>query len=377
MNPLSIAVSCGGTGGHVFPGLATACELRKRGHEVTLWLAGQAVEVASVAGWDGPLVTIPATGLAGGMAARGRAVWSYTVAFRRAQAELRTRRPDVVLAMGSYSAVGPVLAARLAGVPIVLHEANAIPGRALTVLAPLASCVALHFKAAATYLRTRRVIITGMPVRAELEAAAAEACREAMGSPSADSRFTLLVMGGSQGAVRLNAAVIEALRLLAARGAAPAVIHLAGPRNADTVREAYAAAGLAAEVVDFCKDMAAVYCRSDVALCRAGAASCAELALFGRPAIFVPYPEAARDHQRANAFSIEAAGGAWVLDQKSATPAVLASAIERLGADTETRRQMADAMRRLAIPHAAARLAEVVESCGGRKSEGGGRKSEG
>ncbi|MEI7436474.1 MAG: UDP-N-acetylglucosamine--N-acetylmuramyl-(pentapeptide) pyrophosphoryl-undecaprenol N-acetylglucosamine transferase [bacterium] len=370
MKTLSIAVSCGGTGGHVFPGLATACELRKRGHAVTLWLAGQAVEGASLAGWDGPLVTIPASGLAGGLAARGRAVWSYVGAFKQARAELRARRPDVLLAMGSYSSVGPVLAARLAGVPVVLHESNAVPGRALSALAPLASCVAVHFEAAAAFVRARRVVVTGMPIRAELEEEAeaiafADARRSVQSGPDRLAPFTLLVMGGSQGAVRLNASVVEALRLLAKRGAAPAVIHLAGPRNAVAVRAAYVAAGVAVEVLDFCQDMASVYRRTDAAISRSGAASCAELALFGRPSILVPYPEAARDHQRANARAIETAGGAWLLDQAAATPAALAAGIERLRTEATTYHQMAAALRRLCVPHAAARLADVVENITG------------
>ena len=139
------------------------------------------------------------------------------------------------------------------------------------------------------------------------------------------------------------------------------MIHLAGPRNAGTVRAAYASARVKAEVLDFCQDMASVYRRIDAAISRSGAASCAELALFGRPAILVPYPEAARDHQRANAMAIEAAGGAWWLDQTAATPAALATGIERLRKQPATYRQMASALRRLCVPHAAARLADVVE----------------
>ena len=169
---LNIALACGGTGGHIFPGLATAEELKRRGHEVSLWMAGRNVEAPAVHGWSGPVITVRAEGLPSGLSPRAlvsgakllKACWSC-------RKKMRQNKPDVLLAMGSYASVGPVAAALSLRVPVVLHEANVLPGRAVALFSRWAAAVAGCFEETRFYLRRKDLVITGMPIRAELERA--------------------------------------------------------------------------------------------------------------------------------------------------------------------------------------------------------------
>ena len=203
---MNIAIACGGTGGHIFPGVATAEVLKKRGHSVTLWLAGRDVESGSTAGWDGSVIFVRSAGFPSGFSFRALAVaCRLAVAFFQCRSRMKSNRPDVLLAMGSYASVGPVLAARTLGVPVVLHEANAIPGRAIVFLSRFAEAVALAFKEATPYLKHQRVVVTGFPVRSDLAAGRFD---DSVLKPGV---FTVLVMGGSQGARRLNEIAPQAL----------------------------------------------------------------------------------------------------------------------------------------------------------------------
>ncbi|MCO5062653.1 MAG: glycosyltransferase [Kiritimatiellae bacterium] len=198
---MKIAVACGGTGGHIFPGLATANELVRRGHEVTLWLAGKSIESAAAAGWTGPVVTLPASGFDTRLTLRAlKTAWALLRAGRAGRRLMRENPPDVLLGMGSYASVGPILAALRLRIPIVLHEANVVPGRTTRFFANRAKAVGISFDGSSFYLRRAHLVQTGMPIRREIEeAAAAQAPRMFR----ADS-CTVLVMGGSAGAQRLN-----------------------------------------------------------------------------------------------------------------------------------------------------------------------------
>ncbi|MFA7370262.1 MAG: UDP-N-acetylglucosamine--N-acetylmuramyl-(pentapeptide) pyrophosphoryl-undecaprenol N-acetylglucosamine transferase, partial [Kiritimatiellales bacterium] len=199
---LHIAIACGGTGGHIFPGLATARVLRDRGHHVTLWLAGKGGEDTAIQGWEGRIVTIPSEGFQFG------AFRSVLTALRIAGAVLRCwfimlrHQPDVVLAMGSYASIGPCLAARLHGIPYILHEANAVPGRAVKLLAPKARAIAICFEETRYHLKGMNAVSAGMPLRPEIQRS--EAAKQKSG-------FNLLVMGGSLGAHAINEMVSEAV----------------------------------------------------------------------------------------------------------------------------------------------------------------------
>ena len=358
---MKVAVACGGTGGHVFPGLATARELLRRGHDVTLWLTGRAEEQSARKDWDGPVVEVPARGFPSGLSPESvrragmlvRAVW-------RSVRAMRPERPDVLLAMGSYASVGPCGAARWRGVPIVLHEANVVPGRAVRLFSRRAAAVAAGFEETRYHLRKTELSVVGIPLREELtEAARGLPPREGAGR----GPFRLLVVGGSMGAHHLNEVVAAALGRLAKTGAAVSTTHLTGSKDEAAVRAAYRASGVAADVIAFTKYMAPLYHSADLAICRAGASTCAELAYFGVPALFVPYPLAAMDHQTANARALEKRGAADVVDEAALTPEWLEAYLAQTLRQPERLVRLREAAHREGVRDGTAALADLVERC--------------
>jgi UDP-N-acetylglucosamine--N-acetylmuramyl-(pentapeptide) pyrophosphoryl-undecaprenol N-acetylglucosamine transferase len=355
---MDVAVACGGTGGHLLPGLATAAALRDRGHDVTLWLSGRAIESSAAEAWSGRIVTIPAQPVVLHPLRLLPSLLAQWRAYRVSLAHLRARRPAALLAMGSYTSLGPVLAARRAGVPVVVHEANTVPGRAVTLLARWADAVAISFDESRQHLAHPNVVLTGLPLRRELEVAAA-----ALPAPTAAGRTpTVLVMGGSQGARFLNHTAPPALAAVRAAGLPVQAIHLSGPAAADEVRALYAQAQVPSEVHGFLADMPSAYRRADLAICRSGAGSCFELALFGVPALLVPLPTAVRNHQAHNARAMEAAGSAVCVEQETLDAATLAARVRECLGDPDGLTRMRQAARAVPVAGAAQRLAELVEN---------------
>ncbi len=352
---MRIAVACGGTGGHIFPGLATANELIRRGHDVTLWMAGKDVENSAVRGWVGKVVTVPAQGFPSGFSFRALyAAVKLLRAVGKVAADMRQDRPNVVLAMGSYASVGPVGAAIKLGIPFVMHESNVIPGRAVRLFSRWSAIVAGCFDETRFYLRKRKLVITGMPLRQELLAAAT--------LPRKESRsFRLLVMGGSRGARRINELVSEVAVELFVGGLSLEIVHLTGEQDKERIEAVYQAAGFPATVLAFTQTIGECYARSDFAICRAGAATCAELSVFGLPSLLIPYPHAIHDHQTANARAMEKAGAADMVPEKDVTVEWLRSYINQIIQRPERRQQMAESARALSAGDGAARLADVVE----------------
>lgn len=355
---MRIAVTCGGTGGHVFPGVAAALAMRAKGHEVALVLSGRSVEGEAPSGWDGAMIrlAIPRLSLR-----RPASLFSMARACFVAVAALRRFRPAVLLAMGSYTSVPPVLAARWLLIPVVLHEANAIPGRAVSMLSRMAAKVCIAFDEAARHLpKSVSVENTGLPVRPGIA--------DPFASEFADpSRFTVLVMGGSQGSRAVNQAVAGAIALLDAdpeQAAALRVIHLAGRGNEADVKAAYAAVrNIPVEVVGFSDRMGALYSAADFCISRAGAASCFELCLRGVPALLIPLPKLANDHQTANARAMQVLGACEMMPQDAATPVAIAAVLRRVRGDATARAAMRAALLARARPDAADALAAVVTDC--------------
>ncbi len=346
-----IAIACGGTGGHTYPGLATARVLRERGCTVTVLQAGRDVEAQTLSGWDGDVFKTGAR----------QSKLSIPGSLFRTWREFGRHRPDVLVAMGSYTSLPPVVAAWLRGIPIVLHEANAIPGKAIAFLARFARAAGIAFPEAAQYFPKRVTIAdVGMPLRAEFT--------RGTGSSRTDpSHFSLLVMGGSQGAKRLNEIVVEALGEIRDHHPALAsklkVTHLAGTRNEASVRELYARAGLtgpAFEIIGFSNEMARLYAEADFCLSRAGASSCMELALAGLPSLFVPLPHLAGDHQTRNAQSMAARGAGDWRAQDALSPAVLADYLAAVADDAARRAAMRKALLSVSRPDATARFADII-----------------
>lgn len=350
---LHIAIACGGTGGHIFPGLATARVLRERGHHVTLWLAGKGGEDVAVQGWEGRIVTIPSEGFQFG------AFRSVLTALRIVRAVFRCWRimlrhqPDVVLAMGSYASIGPCFAARLHGIPYILHEANAVPGRAVKMLAPKARAIAICFEETRYHLKGLHAVSAGMPLRPEIKPSNVR-------SPSSD--FCLLVMGGSLGAHAINEMVSEAVCAL--KNPSVRVMHLTGVADEQTVTERYRSAGVTASVQAFTHDMVPLYEKASMAICRSGASTCAELGVFSLPALLIPYPHAASDHQTANARALEKFGAADVIQQSAMTAAWLKEyLVAQINDPARLEKMSARSAARKVPLNAADILAGVVEEC--------------
>jgi UDP-N-acetylglucosamine--N-acetylmuramyl-(pentapeptide) pyrophosphoryl-undecaprenol N-acetylglucosamine transferase len=350
---MRISIACGGTGGHIFPGLATAQVLKERGHEVELWLAGRDVEEVSVSSWDGRIISVKACGFPSGISLKCIPVawklWRYCCNCRWM---MKKNKPDVILAMGSYASVGPVMAARRLGVPIVLHEANVIPGRAIKFLSRFATTVALTFSETTEYIPSAKTELTGFPVRKGIGKG---------DEGKNDDTFAILIMGGSQGAHRLNEIAVEAVGLLKRRDVQFKVIHLSGRADEGMVRDAYKKAGVSAETHAFLKNISKAYAVADLAVSRSGAASCSELAIAGVPALFVPFPTAMNNHQLANARSYEKSGAANTIEEKDLDSEKLMDYLEGCYRDSSNLSEMKNAMLELANPGAVEKLADLVE----------------
>lgn len=350
-------IAGGGTGGHVFPGLAVADELKRRRPQAEITFVGgsRGLETRLVPQAGYPLRTLRMSGLKGASpGARAAAAGMAAAALVRCAAWMARRRPHLVIGVGGYASGPAVMAAKGLGVRTMVMEQNHYPGATNRFLAPRVDAVCVPSEAARRRLGGLGVV-TGNPVR--------EAFTR-IGPPPGGAALHLLVFGGSRGARSINRAMVAALPLLAAMQPPPAVVHQTGPEEVDAVRTAYAATpGLAgARVVPFLDDMPAALADADLVVARAGATTLAELAAAGRPAILVPYPHAADDHQRLNAEAVADAGAAVFVLDPDLSGARLAEAVLGLAADPGRRARMAAAARTLAHPDAAARIADVALS---------------
>jgi UDP-N-acetylglucosamine--N-acetylmuramyl-(pentapeptide) pyrophosphoryl-undecaprenol N-acetylglucosamine transferase len=352
-----IAFAGGGTGGHLFPGLAVAEAARRSGvaESIVFFGAARGIESRVIPRTEYDLVAQRLEGLRGSSpTAAVRALWLLARAVAAARRELRRRQVEVVVGLGGYASTAAVLAAVLSRIPVVLLEQNREPGLANGLFARFAAAVCTSFADTAEGLPRARGHWTGNPVRAELEDAFATRPK---------SRDALLIFGGSAGAVSINRAVLAALEKLLADGsvALPSrIIHQAGAHGIDEVRAAYSALPLDAEILEFIEDMAAAYAATRIAVCRAGATTIAELTATGTPAILIPFPHAAA-HQLANAQALEKEGAAIVIPDDPETADCLARELGRLLASPERLDSRAAAAARAGRPGAARRVLEVVE----------------
>lgn len=318
--PGPVAIACGGTGGHLFPGIAVGESLLRRQCAVSLFISEKDVDQLAARGVQGmTLVRLPGAGLIAGQRLRFfvGAVKSYFACRRRFHAQ----PPAAVLAMGGFTSVAPLLAGRRAGARTFLHESNTIAGRANRVLSRFVDTAFVGFPQAGARLRSRHVAESGTPVRAALRPRPAAECRAALGF--APDKPLLLIMGGSQGAVAVNTLVLQSLPLVAPLVAGLQFLHLAGPRDAERVRLAYAELRIPARVEAFFHEMDLALGAATAAVTRAGASSLAELAAVRLPALLVPYPAAADNHQFHNARAYESTGAALVLEQRNASPVLV------------------------------------------------------
>jgi UDP-N-acetylglucosamine--N-acetylmuramyl-(pentapeptide) pyrophosphoryl-undecaprenol N-acetylglucosamine transferase len=338
-------IMAGGTGGHVFPGLAVADVLRERGWRV-VWMgtrAGMEARLVAARGYE--LASIRAAALRGhGVLAALLLPFNLLVGFWQSARAIFRLRPDVVLGMGGYVAFPGGMMASLLARPLALHEQNAIAGLTNRILAAVADKTMTAFPQA-----LKGAEWTGNPVRGDIAALADPAERYARrGGP-----LKLLVVGGSGGAQALNECVPKAIALLEPR---PSVVHQSGEKNYAALRAAYAAAGVQGELTPFIDDVARRYAEADLVICRAGAMTVAELSAGGVASVLVPYPHAVDDHQTANARYLADQGAAILLPQTDLTPEKLAALLRTL--ERPRLLEMARKARGLGKPHAARIVAE-------------------
>ena len=346
----NVLIMAGGTGGHVFPALACAHEFQSRGYGVH-WLGtprGIENEVVPAAGL--PLHLIQVSGLRGkGLLSLLKAPFQLLRSLGQARRVMREVQPICVLGLGGYVTGPGGLAAKLAGVPLIIHEQNAVAGTANRSLAPLAQRICEAFPDTFSDSAKRRT--TGNPVRQELFL---ETPRQTLRNRCP----RLLVLGGSLGAEPLNKLLPEALGLLDAQ-LRPEVFHQAGKQHADITHERYVAAGVDAQVAPFIKDMARAYAWADLVICRAGALTVCELAAAGLPAFLVPLPHAIDDHQTHNAQYLAREGAAVLLPQANTDAAALAAQLTEVMMQPEKLEAMGATARRLARPDATRTVVDI------------------
>lgn len=360
--PLSVGapvlIMAGGTGGHIFPALAVAKELRQRGVKV-VWLGVPGSMEARLVPANGfPIEWVRVGGIRGkGLATLAMAPLRIFNAVVQAVKVLRRVRPRAVLGAGGYVSGPGGIAARLLGIPLLIHEQNAMPGMTNRWLARVATVVMQGFPG--SFAASARARTVGNPVRTDIAALPEPAVRFAGRS----GRARLLVFGGSLGAQRLNAMVPKALALLAPERR-PEVRHQAGERGIDAARIAYEQAQVEAEVTPFIDDMAGAYAWADVALCRAGAMTIAELQAVGLGALLVPFPGATDDHQTKNAEALVVLGAARILQERDMTAESLCACIAELTAQRARLLAMAAAARAARVVNAAEQVADLCLAAG-------------
>ena len=352
-----VAIACGGTGGHLFPGLAVAEQLVRRGCAVTLLVSPKEVDQEAVKAAVGmEVVTLPAVGLQrGGKFAflRGfcRSYWAARKLFR-------SRPPRVALAMGGFTSAPPVLAARAFGARTFLHESNAIPGRANRWLSRVVDRAFVGFPSAAARLHTPNVVVTGTPIRSKIQPASVAASRAALGLDPASP--VMAVMVGSQGASGINEMVLASLPLLAESLPSLQWFHLSGPADFEKVKQAYAALAVKAVVHPFFAGMELVLASASAVISRAGASSLAEFAALRLPAILVPYPFATDNHQLLNAKAFADTGAALLLPQSSFTPQSLVGLIRDVVDNPSVREKLRHGLEHWHCPDAASEIADEL-----------------
>jgi len=354
MTPIRIVIAGGGTGGHLFPGIAVARELLRRHPDARITFAGTArgIEARVIPREGLELDLLRSAGLKGAsIAARIRGLLLLPLSAFDAWSILSRRSPHLVIGVGGYSSGPVVLLAALRRIPTLLLEQNAVPGLTNRLLARAVSAAAVTFDSTAGYFG-RRAIVAGNPVRPEFFSEPNRPAPRAPGPPR------ILIFGGSQGAHAINVAMVEAAPQLALHPGGLAITHQTGERDLELVRDGYRRAGIEARVEPFLFTMAREINAADLVVCRAGATTIAELTAAGRAAVLVPLPTAADDHQRRNAEVVASAGAAVIVDQQGLTGTQLAARIVALIGDVQRLDAMSAAARRLARPDAARVIAD-------------------
>ncbi len=362
---MRVLIAGGGTGGHLFPGIAVAEEVLSRGGEVLFVGTARGIEARVVPELGLDLETIRVSGLAGvSWRQRLRFGVEGPLAGIQALRILRRFRPQVVVGVGGYSSGPVVLTAALGFIPTVILEQNSVPGITNRLLGRVVRRVFGAFEESRQYFSERKMALPGNPVRRAIVDSLQGNTRPA--TARANGRLRVFAFGGSQGARFINECLMEAAPILA-EGSVD-LVHQTGEADYDRVRRAYGDARLDAEVHSFIGDMAQRYAWTDLIVSRAGATTLAELAIVGRPAVLIPFPFATHNHQERNAREFEEAGAALCRPQEGLDGTSLAALIGQLAEDEPRRGRMAEAMGRLARPRAAADIVDQLDSLVSRRN---------
>ena len=353
---MNVLIACGGTGGHLFPGIAVAEELEKRGHKVLLLISEKKVDAQASEKYGNldfltvPAIAKPAT-LSPKMIPFLFRLWKTV---RQCRKILKSHHADAVLGMGGFTSLPPVLAGKKMGLATYVHDSNALPGKANRLTARWCNQVLVGFEAATAFFPNSKVVVTGTPVRRELATFPERSEARQKYGLSPDGK-AVLVMGGSQGAKQLNTLIVEAAKAM------PGLqfLHITGSLDHDRVAE-LASDRDGYHVLAFCDDMASAYAACDIAVCRSGASSMTELSYVGMPSILVPYPYAADDHQTANAVVFEQAGAAVLRQEADLDAGELVAELSRMIDDETVMQEMATKADALAVKDAAARICDVI-----------------
>ncbi|MFZ0287230.1 MAG: undecaprenyldiphospho-muramoylpentapeptide beta-N-acetylglucosaminyltransferase [Terriglobales bacterium] len=348
----------GGTGGHVIPALAIAQELQKQYNAEIMFIGtARGIENRLVPAAGFPLRLVQVGALKNvSLMTRLRTFSDLPKSVWEARGIFREFRPDVVIGVGGYASGPGMLAAVLMGIPTLVFEPNFVPGFANRVVARFVSAAAVHFEETGRYFRHCEV--TGVPVR--------DAFFQISGEPAVS---TLLVFGGSQGAHAINQVVMESAAELLSRTPGLRLIQQTGEKDFSQVQAVYAKLGGAAEAHRFIDNMPEAFARASLLICRSGASTVAEVTAAGKPAIFVPFPRAADDHQKRNAEALERAGAAVMLQEQKLTRESLVETVSCLLADASRLRKMGEAARKLSHPNAARDIAAMAAKLAGVSGE--------
>jgi UDP-N-acetylglucosamine--N-acetylmuramyl-(pentapeptide) pyrophosphoryl-undecaprenol N-acetylglucosamine transferase len=352
---MTILIAGGGTGGHLFPGLAVAEELKARGHEVVFAGTARGIEARAVPQAGYKLELIDISGLKNsGFSGFVKGAWRIPKSLGQSFSILRRIKPDLVVGVGGYASGPMVLAAWMTRRPTAILEQNSVPGVTNRTLGKFAKRIFGAFETGAKYFPKTKYSLVGNPVRQKV--------RERVANNEAGGGKGILVVGGSQGAHAVNELVFAAMKLLHEKGQAPPLVHQTGEKDRDDFAARYRDAGIAADVRAFIDDMGAAYRDAALVIARAGASTLAELTMIGMPSILIPFPFAADDHQTVNAQELAEKNAAILMPQKSATAEELADAMRALLDDEPRRRKMAAAAKSLGRPRAHADIADALES---------------
>jgi UDP-N-acetylglucosamine--N-acetylmuramyl-(pentapeptide) pyrophosphoryl-undecaprenol N-acetylglucosamine transferase len=356
---LKILIACGGTGGHLFPGIAVGEALRARGHQVMLLISEKKVDAEASAKYTHlRFETMAAVAKPPTFSPRMLGfLWKLWGSIRHCKKVIRTFQADAVLGMGGFTSLPPVYAGHKLGLKTFIHDSNARPGRANVMTSRFCTRIFLGLDAAKPFFPRRETVTTGTPVRPEI--ADLPSRKDAAALFGLDpGRVTLLVTGGSQGARRLNELSAQAAGKLPPE---TQIVHVAGAQDFQRVSE-IARGRPGYKVIGFCDQMAAAYALADLVISRSGASSLIEIASAGHPSILVPYPHAADDHQTRNAEVFAQAGAALLVQENGLDAEKLSTLVSSILQDLPTYKRMASAARTLAVPDAADRVSAAIEA---------------